>query len=318
MTTRQVLVPTDFSDASRSAIQYGHAIAEHFKARLICLTVEDPLLDEVLAMRAGRDEARAQARRELARFVAASLPASGAGVDMEHEVVTGKPADEILRVARERDCDLIVMSAQGATRMRRFFFGSTTERVLRETAGPVLVTPPEASPLHHADLGRAVRRILAPVDLTNASVAQLQAARAIAEALRVPLLLAHAIEPLRSPIIDRASASSIELERKTRAEDAMADLVATLPRRLRPEALVVHGDPAEEIAKVARDRDAGLIVIGMHASPGRHIGSVTYRVLCLTQALVLALPVLQRAGDEDRTADHGQRTAETTDISAAV
>ena len=303
MTTRQILAPTDFSDASRSAIQYAHAIAEHAGARLVCLTVEDPLLSEVLAMQAGKVEARAQTRRELARFVATSLPAAGAGVEIEHEVAAGKPADEILRVARERACDLIVMSAQGATRMRRFFFGSTTERVLRETTGPVLVTPPEGSALHHRDLGHAVRRILVPVDLTGGSVAQLQAARAIAEALRVPLLLAHAIEPLRSPVVDRSSASSIELERKTRAEDAMADLVATMPRRLRLEALVVHGDPAEEIAKVARDRDAGLIVMGMHASPGRHIGSVTYRVLCLTQALVLALPAPQQARDERETAD---------------
>ena len=57
---------------------------------------------------------------------------------LEYEVVVGKPAPEILRVARERSCDLIVISSHGLTGARKLFFGSTTERVLRETTRPVL------------------------------------------------------------------------------------------------------------------------------------------------------------------------------------
>ena len=55
---------------------------------------------------------------------------------------------------------------------------------------------------------------------------------------------------------------------------------------------MAYGEPAEEIAKVASDRDAGLIVMGLHSSPvlGPRMGSVTYRVLCLAHRLVLALP----------------------------
>jgi nucleotide-binding universal stress UspA family protein len=58
------------------------------------------------------------------------------------------------------------------------------------------------------------------------------------------------------------------------------------------EALVVYGDPAEEITKVAADRQAGLILVGLHGSPmlGPRMGSVTYRVLCLTPGIVLAMP----------------------------
>jgi hypothetical protein len=56
--------------------------------------------------------------------------------------------------------------------------------------------------------------------------------------------------------------------------------------------LTAFGDPAEEIAKVAKERHVGLIVIGLHGSPlaGPRMGSVTYRVLCLSQTPVLALP----------------------------
>jgi nucleotide-binding universal stress UspA family protein len=138
----------------------------------------------------------------------------------------------------------------------------------------------------------SIGRILVPVDLTDASIHQVQVARAISDAIRVPLVATYVVEPVRSPLAAKLHLPSIELERKTRAEDALGELLATVPRTLRPEALVAYGDPAEEIAKVARDRRAGLIVIGLHGSPllGPRMGSVTYRVLCLASALVLALP----------------------------
>ena len=57
----------------------------------------------------------------------------------------------------------------------------------------------------------------------------------------------------------------------------------------------ISRDPAEELAKVARDRQAGLVVMGLHGSPllGPRMGSVTYRMLCLAPTLVLALPPKQ-------------------------
>jgi nucleotide-binding universal stress UspA family protein len=127
---------------------------------------------------------------------------------------------------------------------------------------------------------------------------QVQIARALSEALKVPFVATYVIEPVRSPLAARLHLPSIELERKTRAEDALSELLATVPRGLHPEALVAYGDPAEEIAKVARDRNTGLIVIGLHGSPalGPRMGSVTYRVLCLVPSLVLALPP-QHVGD---------------------
>jgi hypothetical protein len=55
---------------------------------------------------------------------------------------------------------------------------------------------------------------------------------------------------------------------------------------------VAFGDPAEETAKVINDRHAGLVVMNLHGSPlaDPRMGSVTYRLLCLSQALVLAIP----------------------------
>ena len=86
----------------------------------------------------------------------------------DYEVAVGKPPVEILRVAREHACDLIVISSHGVTGARKLFFGSTTERVLRETSVPVLVTPPlSPGPIHMEDAKRLIGRVVAPVDLSR-------------------------------------------------------------------------------------------------------------------------------------------------------
>jgi nucleotide-binding universal stress UspA family protein len=289
-----ILAPVDFSDASRGALRYARVIAEHFGARLVILAVEDPLLTEAIDLGTGHVWDPEDTRRELAHFVSGALGGNPLKTtDVEYEVAVGKPAKQILQIAKEKPCDLIIMSTHGLTGMRKMFFGSTTERVLRETAVPVLAVPAtDAVPHSSDDIRRSIGRILVPVDLSPASVYQVQVARALSEALKVSMLATYVVEPVRSPLAAKLHLPSIELERKTRAEDALAELLATVPRGLHPEALVAYGDPAEEIAKVARDRHAGLIVIGLHGSPmlGPRMGSVTYRVLCLVPSLVLALP----------------------------
>jgi universal stress protein A len=289
-----LLCPVDFSDASRGALRYARAIAEHFRGRLVVLAVEDPLLTEAVDLGTGVVWDPEDTRRELSRFVSKALHGDPlAGIDVRYEVAVGKPANQILHVASEQACDLIIMSTHGLTGMRKLFFGSTTERVLRETTIPVLATPPTAEgPASLEEIRRIVGRILVPVDLSAASLRQVQIARGVAEALTVPLIVTFVVEPIRSPLAARIHLTGIELERRTRAEDALNELLATVPRRMHPEALVAYGDPAEEIAKIARDRQAGLIVLGLHGSPmlGPRMGSVTYRVLCLAPALVLALP----------------------------
>src|SRR5262249_54051587 len=170
--------------------------------------------------------------------------------------------------------------------------GSTTERVLRETTVPVLITPPaNPGPIHIEDARRILGRLVVPVDLSPASLHQTQVARGLAEALNLPLVLVHVIEPVKSRLLARLSAPGLDASRRAVAEEYLDELVATVPRRLRPEALIVFGDPAEEAAKVVRDRKAGLVVMGLHGMPaGPRMGSVTYRLLCLSSTLVLALP----------------------------
>jgi nucleotide-binding universal stress UspA family protein len=156
----------------------------------------------------------------------------------------------------------------------------------------VLVTPPTTpGPIHLGDAKRLIGRIVVPVDLSPASLPQTQVARGLAEALNLPLLLLHVIEPVKSRLVARLNLAGLDSDRRAVAEECLNE-PGEIPSRLRPEALIAHGDPAEEAAKVVQDRHAGLVVMGLHGMPplGPRMGSVTYRMLCLCPTLVLASP----------------------------
>lgn len=289
-----VLCPIDFSDSSRTALRYAAFTAMHLHARLVVLVVNDPVLVEAAELAAGAAHLAEDTIKEARRFVRETFPGTpGVGVDAQLEVVAGKPATEILRIASRSDCALVVMGSHGATGFRRLFFGSTTERVLRETTVPVLVTPGGTpGPANPEAIRSAIRRILAPVDLTAATPHQIAAARAVAETIGAHVVLLHVVEPVRSMATARPRLPKVDAERRARAERALEAWAADLAADLHAETLVAYGEPAEEIAKVADDRDVGLIVVGLHSSAvsGPRMGSVTYRVLCLARRLVLALP----------------------------
>lgn len=288
----RILCPIDFSEPSRAALRYAAALASHLSAALTLLTVNDPLLAEAADMAGGSGRLAADAKAELEKFYRDSLPGSARRPAASFLVATGPAAAEILRHAKDA-ADLLIMGSHGATGIRKLFFGSTTERVLRETSVPVLVVPRgDAGPETLPDIKKIVRRILVPVDLSAAIEDQVKVAANLAATLDASLLVVHIIEPVRAVVPGHAYAANVDSERRGRAEQRLQALVATLPAERHPEALVMFGEPAEEISKIATDRGVGLIVMGLHASAmfGPRMGSVTYRVLCVANAIVLALP----------------------------
>ncbi len=203
-----VLCPIDFSESSRGALRYAGTVATHFGSRLTLLAVNDPLLQEADEF-SGTARLTEDTTRELERFLTETFAVGGLPGDVRVTVTTGRAAPEILRVAREHGCGVIVMSSHGLTGFRKLFFGSTTERVLRETMVPVLVTPgTDAGPETSEEVPRLVRRVLVPMDLTSTDLPQLRMARGLAEALGVPLVLVHVVEPIRAAPTAQARVSS--------------------------------------------------------------------------------------------------------------
>lgn len=182
MTSRNsVLCPVDFSEASRGALRYAAVVANHLKAELTVLTVTDPLLTEAAELSASVEHLPEAINKELLRFTQKTFESAVTPNAVRLEVTTGKPAVEILRVAKARPANLIVMSTHGLTGVRKLFFGSTTERVLRETMVPVLLTPAhDHGPTRPEDVKRVVKRVLVPVDLSPATLDQVSSARNVA------------------------------------------------------------------------------------------------------------------------------------------
>lgn len=139
---RRILHPTDFSAASRPAFARALALARRNRASLTILHVIAPfaptLGEGYVSPRTWEDverQVRSQAQRELAKLVAR---ARKAGVRATSLLLEGPPADRIVRAARARRADLIVMGTHGRSGLARLLVGSVAERVVASAPCPVL------------------------------------------------------------------------------------------------------------------------------------------------------------------------------------
>ena len=131
---RTILHPTDFSEAAQEAFALAASLARDHGSRLVVLHV-DPLPvghDEVIARRD-----RAAYEKPLWDLLR-QVKVTDAQVTLEHQLAEGDPAAEILRVARESGCDLIVMGTQGRSGLARLVLGSVAEKALRQAPCPVV------------------------------------------------------------------------------------------------------------------------------------------------------------------------------------
>ena len=89
-----------------------------------------------------------------------------------------------------------------------------------------------------------------------------------------------------------APPEAVDAARRDTAQTRLDDLLRDAPSPVRRTTAIVSGDPATEIARLAREHAVGAIVMALHSSQdtGRRIGSVTYRLLCQAPAVVVALP----------------------------
>lgn len=138
---RKILVPIDFSIISLDALSWASFLAEQFGAELILLHVSEkfPDIDYLLV-----DEVFKDMSLPLAKLAEADLKwlaetrSQSTGVNMSAVVRDGRPFKEICHVAETLSVDLIVLTTHGHTGLKRFWLGSTAERVVRRAHCPVL------------------------------------------------------------------------------------------------------------------------------------------------------------------------------------
>ncbi|HET6203235.1 MAG TPA: universal stress protein [Planctomycetota bacterium] len=146
---REILVPTDLSKESTAAFAIARDLAEASGAKLVLVTVADDSarlrvapLDSPAEMLNMDFNVVASDLLRLAEERLQSLAPQLAPGGVETLVVEGySPAREIVKVAKERKSDLIVIATHGRTGLAHTLIGSTTEKVVRGAPCPVLAVP---------------------------------------------------------------------------------------------------------------------------------------------------------------------------------
>lgn len=293
---RSILCPVDFSDHAGRALRYAAALAGRGDMRLAVIAVADPLLAEAAAAHGVTLQGEV-GRRELAEFVADAIPSASRPASPPSMLLrVGRPEEEIGRAAAEQHADLIVMGTHGLGGYRKMFFGSTTEKVLRTAPIPVLAVTawnPETASVSDGQPFVDLERVVVPVDLGGLARHQAELAATFAVEFDVPMLLLHVVAGVQATSRWQPTLEAQDRIRVARAEQALEKLASDLSLDARVELEVAMGRPADEIAALAAERRAGLIVMGLKGPGGKadqRPGSIAYRVLCLAQVPVLAVP----------------------------
>ena len=150
----KILVPTDLSDHSRRALDYGSSLATEQNASLVILHVAvDANLWELsteFELYAGYnrdvwplDRVLAEATLDLNHFLEPHLVMLKKVRCVTKRVFLGTVAHRIVTVAEEENTDLVIMSPRRSRGLRHWLRGGVTDQVTRESPCPVLsITPP--------------------------------------------------------------------------------------------------------------------------------------------------------------------------------
>ena len=214
------------------------------------------------------------------------------GVETEPHVYYDDPAAAILDAARRLRVDLIAMSTHGRTGLGRWVYGSVADTVLRGAQVPILLAPAGAQ-LSWPHAGGL--RVLVPLDGSELAQEAIGPAQMFAETFGAELLLLRVVEPPSYPLYGDGYAyvpidAEVEVAEARRYLEEEAGCLRT-SGLLRGDGRAVEvqtavGQPAAEIARVAREQHADLIAMATHGRGGLArlvMGSV-------------ATGVLQRAG----------------------
>jgi nucleotide-binding universal stress UspA family protein len=295
-----VLWATDGSDAARKAMPLLRALVLPAAARLIILTVvphtflsgarPDPAF--LLKAAPGAKRKALLEGEELAQEEATLLDPSGVSVEAISR--WGNPIEEILKAARTRSADLMVLGAKGHSNLGLMLVGSVSQGIVQHATKPVLIVRPGSE---NTNLKEVV------VGYQGSPAAR----RAVAflERLALPgdtyIHLVDVIEPFGvpagTPVSYRKRAMEEAHEINEHRHHAADRRLSVLAQRLgqsnhRVDTEVLAGDPGPELDEAAKRHNAGLIVVGSRkADPLRHylLGSTAEKLVRHAHTSVLVV-----------------------------
>jgi nucleotide-binding universal stress UspA family protein len=296
ITIERVICPVDLSVHSANALRVAASWARWYDAWLHVLHVAplpQPLVSATGLLAVLPSRPLPEITSEVEQFVADTLgPQHGALID----VVQGNTVGTIVH-ASTRPHALMVMGTHGWSGLDRVLLGSVAERVSHATHCPLLVVPPQASPMAS---DATLKQILCAVDFRPSSLAGSRFALSLAQENKARLELLTVLEWMR-----QSNVSELLQVLRTEEADVRAIQLRKLRERVPDEARlwcdvqenVLMGRPAEVLLGRADALGADLIVIGtgdrLHLH-GAWLGSTTGRILREAHCPVLVVPGPER------------------------
>jgi len=281
---KRILVPTDFSDASRQALPYAVEFAKQFGAKLTLVHVFPTTLSAELS-RIGivleQKRLVQEAGVQLERFRERELPAN---LSVETLLLHGAPAHEITKLAKDSQTDLIITATHGHTGLKHVWLGSTAERIVHQAPCPVLVVREQPVPVRFPNSALCrFRHILVPTDFSDAAGKALRYAEAFARPCGSEVTILHVIEPPPYPEFGYAHLPLKERKLKKVVQDKLDVLTRELADAgVKSSSAIRTGSAFHEIAEQASGQCADLIIV---ATRGR--GTLAHALLGSTAERVV-------------------------------
>jgi nucleotide-binding universal stress UspA family protein len=283
LSIRRVLFPTDLSEGAKRAFPQAAHLADWHDAELHVLNVTGRHrhdYEETKERFPISDDTFAEWLRRPSKSVSGSKwPDLEALPITQTQVESTEPAERIVAYAEDADIDLVVMGTHGRRGVDRMLFGSVTEEVVRKAPCPVFTVRADAD----VTPGQAVRRVLAPVDFSDASETAIQHAKEIAFTYGAEIDLLHVVEePFYPPEYGLGSPAFPSKEVLENVEKQLGDLAR---EKIGYEHVMIEaqtGTPARKILEYVDENEIDLVVIATHGRSGIDrvlLGSVAERVL---------------------------------------
>jgi nucleotide-binding universal stress UspA family protein len=283
LTFKNVLFPTDFTEASSHALPFALAIAKAYRAKVYvthAINPQPPLIVPLEPIPFDMDPLWQQARESLEQILDQD---EVRGVVREGVLEQGELWKVLEEVIERHGIDLVVLGSHGRHGLKKLVLGSGAEQVFRRAFCPVLTVGPMADSRRTAcpHFGE----IIFATDFSAGSVRALPYALSLAEENQAKLTLVHFI-----PLVPMQHQDEV----RDAATKRLRELIpADAEDWCRIECRVSFEFPAEGILSLAGERGADLIVMGVHSKAAAAVShlpwAIAYEVVCHALCPVLTV-----------------------------
>jgi nucleotide-binding universal stress UspA family protein len=134
---QHILIPLENSEADETILGHIKPLARMAGARLLLVHVADGWVARNYdQLKLAESEEMKEDRVYLEKR---SRELSAEGFSCEAVLALGEPSDEIIKLAREKDVDLIAMTTHGHRLISDLLYGSTADKVRHQVEVPVLL-----------------------------------------------------------------------------------------------------------------------------------------------------------------------------------